>query len=1498
MVQTADRVDSKSLKGYKRRFLADALSGIHRSMKFIFEIYIVLCFCVLQSYVLQTNGTKEPSIVLTMISRDEGVNFKSNLALWLPIVDYFTILVDNRTIDDSHAIINQILEGRAKGYKIIDYVFDGFGSSRTLSLREAWKHFPQATHVIIGDPDWKPNTGTMAKSDLDFLHTVFRFTVYDRSGVTYRQMDWMLLHREGLKMRYNLHEVLDISLDSYFVKSIPWVSHEIEQKGSWHTTVGHNNSFSLKRLMFDVSLLEKDLVEYGHDPHTHNYLGITYHGIVEELYKLSNNVMTTEVEKFIALATKYLVLRATSSYESEFAEERLYSAMLLGSIYINMFNDLTNGEKWMQICYTYDESRTECAIHLARIKVALGDLTGAVEIVTKLIRLEPPKRAGMLNFINVWTCTIPTLALEILSQHLYSVGSHHGLPLVKYLLALRRMIQDENCGRTDTVDQFLSRILFNHFNSEITAKSLLEMSTIDLCSHIDLLDFLRQEEYNMHPCVKFKEEVRNYKECVDFNEILASPLEELQINQKKELVGGAIIHDIIHHAYKGNASYVYNLGRAYRVLFAEYFSDRNIYSFLGYVAKSEDKFDIEIVVVTPDEDRIINIMNRITTCLPKDMLELITFIKSDMNDYIPRINIQLSYIRNHAYATGFALDDVEEYGFDYIEYFGGPSLSPFYEEHFIAMANILNPRGIAGVTYFSENKHSSQIRRLIQNRNSSFSYPFSYEPARLVRYYLDTYGFSFLKSDNNLVQFLAADFENVYNFNSVAHNLKLMDDIKPSKVLSFTKEEFKFHIVKTGLQILNWFPNTYVNPYDNMEQKSFRRIRQLGAHDSFILEDVAPSFRYTSYVCRHGADIHGRAYINENFLQSISKDYDIYVIPRTKSLGLAVFNNTNISIKAFLRHYSSSMTGYSIVVSSAIVNEVNKIFLTDDKYTYDKILEACIKSFAPDFAPTIKNALINFLDQLEKMSIITIWYQSKGPTLKKTINYVKKRGGLRMTYTIGSEDFEIDVDRKRIQTFNAMMRSKKNVSNHEVSIQQDIFHNNETIRTDGTTLQKNTNTDDNVVQKPKPSGFEISGNVDNNKGFNPIAKSGHSVEASSMEAQKVYLNALKSHFDEIIEIPLRKFKRFVFYKDEDNVGDHNSTCDITRLSNSLQVPEYRKLSCKNSRNQSCLEPVKVYRKTGQLMYYSYNKLEFDIAQLKYIYEITKSEVVNEAIQSLHKLIPLIADKKNPFKLTDDEYSVCNGFVNRIIQVKDSTFHTNFIPDGAIEQLKLISEVINTIDFIVLDEILHEDALKICNSILLQSTIWFDTTNGVVFASHHNDGLFHNSFKSFSDEIARSLSSTINGTMVSFNVVKYFVCSMAIGSNTSSPVMVASIDQVAAIVWLNNDLTSEAIAEHDGIRVYEAATMRGLWAKGYAANLFVHPDFVGNSSQLLPNIQSLSFTENMNYENIQRVNNRLVIIGSLRPFVINTGDKREVAGGFESKYSLALVIILGTKKKSI
>lgn len=154
------------------------------------------------------------SIVITMICRNEAVNFRANLALWLKVVDYFVFIMDDRNSDDSETVIHSILTSgptKAKGYDIYKNTFSGFGHARTLSLARAWQKYPQASHVIIADPDWRPRSDTLQKHELITANAeVYRFTVYDRSGATKRRIDWMLRHREGLQMRYHLHEVLDI----------------------------------------------------------------------------------------------------------------------------------------------------------------------------------------------------------------------------------------------------------------------------------------------------------------------------------------------------------------------------------------------------------------------------------------------------------------------------------------------------------------------------------------------------------------------------------------------------------------------------------------------------------------------------------------------------------------------------------------------------------------------------------------------------------------------------------------------------------------------------------------------------------------------------------------------------------------------------------------------------------------------------------------------------------------------------------------------------------------------------------------------------------------------------------------------------------------------------------------------------------------------------------------------------------------------------------------
>ena len=144
-------------------------------------------------------------------------------------------------------------------------------------------------------------------------------------------MDWLLKNREGLKMRYNLHEVLDIGL--YSVKHISWIIHEIEKPGTWHTVVGHGNSMSAKRYEFDLQLLYKDLEEFDHDPHPHYYLGITHQAYAEQTVIMEMGIISNISMHHLDLSIEFLKLRIFSEYEDDFIEQRWSSMLLLGSIY-------------------------------------------------------------------------------------------------------------------------------------------------------------------------------------------------------------------------------------------------------------------------------------------------------------------------------------------------------------------------------------------------------------------------------------------------------------------------------------------------------------------------------------------------------------------------------------------------------------------------------------------------------------------------------------------------------------------------------------------------------------------------------------------------------------------------------------------------------------------------------------------------------------------------------------------------------------------------------------------------------------------------------------------------------------------------------------------------------------------------------------------------------------------------------------------------------------
>ena len=230
-----------------------------------------------------------------MMVRDERHNLLHNLPLYQDgndgsgdFFDAYVIAVDTRTTDDTLAVLQQVIPSHIPKH-IFNYTFDGFGPARTLVFDEAYKHFPDITHVLVADPDWRPNPAHLNKNDLDFTHDSYQFKIWDRNGLTTRYCNWLMRHQPNLRYDYYVHEFLrfpnatlpngDVMIGGPHFKTqkiIPWEVAEAESDSSWHQTVGHGAkkgaSATYKRFLFDIALLEREQLDPMYKDSAHTYV--------------------------------------------------------------------------------------------------------------------------------------------------------------------------------------------------------------------------------------------------------------------------------------------------------------------------------------------------------------------------------------------------------------------------------------------------------------------------------------------------------------------------------------------------------------------------------------------------------------------------------------------------------------------------------------------------------------------------------------------------------------------------------------------------------------------------------------------------------------------------------------------------------------------------------------------------------------------------------------------------------------------------------------------------------------------------------------------------------------------------------------------------------------------------------------------------------------------------------------------------------------------------
>ena len=88
------------------------------------------------------------------------------------------------------------------GRFVFRYTFEDFSQARNTVMRSTWQNFPQASHILIADADWRPTLATVDLSELDFHHRSFHFLIWDHTGHTTRLAGWLLRSDERLRFKY------------------------------------------------------------------------------------------------------------------------------------------------------------------------------------------------------------------------------------------------------------------------------------------------------------------------------------------------------------------------------------------------------------------------------------------------------------------------------------------------------------------------------------------------------------------------------------------------------------------------------------------------------------------------------------------------------------------------------------------------------------------------------------------------------------------------------------------------------------------------------------------------------------------------------------------------------------------------------------------------------------------------------------------------------------------------------------------------------------------------------------------------------------------------------------------------------------------------------------------------------------------------------------------------------------------------------------------------
>lgn len=241
-------------------------------------------------------------ICLTSIVKNESKIILRLLESVLPIVDYVCIS-DTGSTDDTVPKVKRYLKNKKVKFDVYEDKWSDFGTNRTLSIKNAWKSFPDADYLLFLDADMVLKIDE--KFDKNSLTHDFYKVVQKNPNITYYNIrlvkkgnDWVCVGRT--------HEYYDVKDgDKFELTSANLDTIYIDDR--------EDGGSKADKYIRDYQLLKKDYEEDNSAERTYFYLAQT----------------CGSLRKYDEAVEWYLKRSEAGGYE----EEAWYSLLRIGDIY-------------------------------------------------------------------------------------------------------------------------------------------------------------------------------------------------------------------------------------------------------------------------------------------------------------------------------------------------------------------------------------------------------------------------------------------------------------------------------------------------------------------------------------------------------------------------------------------------------------------------------------------------------------------------------------------------------------------------------------------------------------------------------------------------------------------------------------------------------------------------------------------------------------------------------------------------------------------------------------------------------------------------------------------------------------------------------------------------------------------------------------------------------------------------------------------------------------